>query len=669
MATVLRRFWKNTRTTRWVVIAGVALIASVALVMMFLLAQATNNREIYERNYQRLFVANMVAAAVLLVVLCWLSWRMWLRLRRGKFGSRLLLKLALVFTLVASVPGALLYLVAYQFVSQSIESWFDVKVERALNAGLSLGQNVLDILTADVASKTQAAAQELGGQPIFDVGLTLERMRGQQNADRLVLWSQEGQQIATAAVPSFLSASAAPTPEVLALLRQQPVVAYVQGLDEAADQLADVPVPNSALPPASGSAHIVAYALVRSAQFGLQGEAWVLQLLQPVPQELLQNAVLVQAANREYQERALARTGMQRMFIGTLTLTLFLAVFGAVLLAALLAAQLARPLLLLAEGVRQVAEGDLRPKHIHDARDELGGLTGSINRMSSQLRQLVGEIQGAVAQVEGAGREVGQTTNAIVDDLASQNQRLDTVAAAIEQMSASTRDVAGNIADAAGAARQTERQAKQGEQALARMSTTMAQIAAMITQANQAMTLLRSQSEQVGRVTEVIATIAEQTNLLALNAAIEAARAGEQGRGFAVVADEVRQLASRTSQSTAEINQTIASIQQQTRQTADTVGSGTLLVEQGRGAVASATETLAAMSALVQDLCGQLAAIATATEQQSRVAQEVAGTVEEIAGLSHQSSEHSQQGELIAARLTRETGQLTAAISRFELDA
>ena len=167
MATVLKRFWKNTRTTRWVVIAGVALIASIALVMMFLLAQATNNREIYERNYQRLFVANMVAAAVLLVVLCWLSWRMWLRLRRGKFGSRLLLKLALVFTLVASVPGALLYLVAYQFVSQSIESWFDVKVERALNAGLSLGQNVLDILTADVASKTQAAAHALPQQAAF----------------------------------------------------------------------------------------------------------------------------------------------------------------------------------------------------------------------------------------------------------------------------------------------------------------------------------------------------------------------------------------------------------------------------------------------------------------------------------------------------------------------
>ena len=352
----------------------------------------------------------------------------------------------------------------------------------------------------------------------------------------------------------------------------------------------------------------------------------------------------------------------------TIHRTLLLATTSVILLGTLVALlfsrRLTRDIASLVNRAGLVADGRLPREPLPVLRqDELGGLTGSINRMSTQLRQLVGEIQGAVAQVEGAGREVGQTTNAIV------NQRLDTVAAAIEQMSASTRDVAGNIADAAGAARQTERQAKQGEQALARMSTTMAQIAAMITQANQAMTLLSSQSEQVGRVTEVIATIAEQTNLLALNAAIEAARAGEQGRGFAVVADEVRLLASRTSQSTAEINQTIASIQQQTRQTADTVGSGTLLVEQGRGAVVSASETLAAMSTLVQDLSGQLAAIATATEQQSRVAQEVAGTVEEIAGLSHQSSEHSQQGELIAARLTRETNRLTTAISRFALDA
>ncbi|MGL6514098.1 HAMP domain-containing methyl-accepting chemotaxis protein [Aeromonas hydrophila] len=303
------------------------------------------------------------------------------------------------------------------------------------------------------------------------------------------------------------------------------------------------------------------------------------------------------------------------------------------------------------------------------SQDELGGLTGSINQMSGQLRQLVGEIQGAVGQVDGACGEVGSTTRAIVTDLASQNQRVDTVAAAIEQMSVSTRDVAGNIAEAARAAQQAEQQTRQGGHELARMTATMQQIAAMIAEANEAMGQLSSQSEQVGRVTEVIATIAEQTNLLALNAAIEAARAGEQGRGFAVVADEVRLLASRTSQSTEEISQTIASIQQQTRQTVNTVGSGTRLVEEGRGAVDSVTGTLNAMLQLVQDLSGQLGAIATATEQQSRVAQEVAGTVEEIAGLSRQSSQRSQQGEEIVARLAQDTGRLTAVISRFELDA
>ncbi|WP_323938638.1 HAMP domain-containing methyl-accepting chemotaxis protein [Aeromonas hydrophila] len=349
--------------------------------------------------------------------------------------------------------------------------------------------------------------------------------------------------------------------------------------------------------------------------------------------------------------------------------TLTVIVLGT-LVALLFSRRLTRDIASLVLRADLVANGRLpaRPLPVQ-SQDELGGLTGSINQMSGQLRQLVGEIQGAVGQVDGACGEVGSTTRAIVTDLASQNQRVDTVAAAIEQMSVSTRDVAGNIAEAARAAQQAEQQTRQGGHELARMTATMQQIAAMIAEANEAMGQLSSQSEQVGRVTEVIATIAEQTNLLALNAAIEAARAGEQGRGFAVVADEVRLLASRTSQSTEEISQTIASIQQQTRQTVNTVGSGTRLVEEGRGAVDSVTGTLNAMLQLVQDLSGQLGAIATATEQQSRVAQEVAGTVEEIAGLSRQSSRRSQQGEQIVARLAQDTGRLTAVISRFELDA
>lgn len=403
------------RTLRWTVMGTVVVIvASVALLMMFLLAQATNNPAIYERNYRHLLVANAAAVFGLLVVLGWMVWRIWQRWRKGKFGSRLLLKLALVFVLVASVPGSLLYLVAYQFVSHSIESWFDVKVERALSAGLVLGRNVLQALTVEAASKAQAAAQELGSSSAFDMGLALERLRSQQNAERLILWSQNGQRLAESAVPSFASAPSAPSAEVLAQLRQEPVVAFIEGLDDAVDAGASA---NNAAQPikTTGTVHIVAYTLVRSGQFVLQDEAWVLQVVQQVPAELLESAVLVQDTNREYQTRSLARTDMQRMFIGTLTLTLFMAVFGAVLLAAAMAAQLARPLLLLAEGVRQVAEGDLRPKHIHDARDELGGLTRSFAQMTRQLAETRQALTSSLAELDASRSEL----QIILDNLTS----------------------------------------------------------------------------------------------------------------------------------------------------------------------------------------------------------------------------------------------------------
>ncbi|MFB2855943.1 HAMP domain-containing methyl-accepting chemotaxis protein [Aeromonas allosaccharophila] len=354
--------------------------------------------------------------------------------------------------------------------------------------------------------------------------------------------------------------------------------------------------------------------------------------------------------------------------------TLLLATGSAIVLGMLVAwlfsRRLTRDIASLVTRAGQVADGRLaaRPLPI-TGQDELGVLTGSINRMSAQLRHLVGELQGAVGQVETACHDVGCTTGAIVSDLTAQDQQVDAVAVAIDQMSMRARDVVDNIACAVDSAHQVQQQTRQGQITLERMTDTMQQIAAMIGQANEAMGLLEQQSEQVGQITEVIATIAEQTNLLALNAAIEAARAGEQGRGFAVVADEVRQLATRTHQSTAEISQTIAAISQQTRQTVITVSGGTRLVEQGRDAVGLVTDTLSAMHQLVQSLSGQLEAITVASEQQSRVAAEVAGTVDHIAGLSRQSCQRSQQGEEIVARLAGNTGKLTAVIARFDLHA
>ncbi|HHQ4632438.1 TPA: HAMP domain-containing methyl-accepting chemotaxis protein, partial [Aeromonas hydrophila] len=229
-----------------------------------------------------------------------------------------------------------------------------------------------------------------------------------------------------------------------------------------------------------------------------------------------------QLAGQVTQTRAEVESMGQKMTSAgqTINRTLLLATLTVIVLGTLVALlfsrRLTRDIASLVLRADLVANGRLpaRPLPVQ-SQDELGGLTGSINQMSGQLRQLVGEIQGAVGQVDGACGEVGSTTRAIVTDLASQNQRVDTVAAAIEQMSVSTRDVAGNIAEAARAAQQAEQQTRQGGHELARMTATMQQIATMIAEANEAMGQLSSQSEQVGRVTEVIATIAEQTNLLA----------------------------------------------------------------------------------------------------------------------------------------------------------
>ncbi|MFL6691794.1 MAG: PAS domain-containing sensor histidine kinase, partial [Ramlibacter sp.] len=141
----------SSRAIRWAILVGAAVMVAIAIVLMFLLTQATGNRELYERNYGRLFAINMVVAGLLLVVIGWVVVRLASRLRRGKFGSRLLVKLAAIFALVGFVPGLLIYTVSYQFVSRSIESWFDVKVEGALDAGLNLGRVTLDALANDLA--------------------------------------------------------------------------------------------------------------------------------------------------------------------------------------------------------------------------------------------------------------------------------------------------------------------------------------------------------------------------------------------------------------------------------------------------------------------------------------------------------------------------------------
>ena len=363
--------------SRWVLWGAIAILLSLGLVLVFLLAQATNNQELYERHYARLFGVNVVVAVGLALVILWGVYRLTARLRKGKFGSRLLIKLAAIFGLVGVLPGLLIYTVSYQFVARSIESWFDVKVEGALDSGLTLARTSLDTQARDFGNQLKAASAVLADAPDTLAALPLEQIRAQLGATDANLWSSSGRLIASAGQSRFELTPERPSAQLLRNLRTHGVSTLIEGLDDAGNVQA----------PSAGQARIRALVLVNSRSVGLVGEQRLLQAVQPLPSALVSDALAVQEANREYQERALGRDGLRRMYIGTLTLTLFLAVFSAVLLAVMLGKQLATPLLMIADGVRQVAAGDLTPKLVLQGRDELVGLTRSFADMTQQLAE------------------------------------------------------------------------------------------------------------------------------------------------------------------------------------------------------------------------------------------------------------------------------------------
>ncbi len=371
---------------RWLVLVSAAVVLALGLVLLFLLTQATDNRQLYERNYQVLFGLNMVLATLLMGLILWLMLRLGIRLKQKKFGSRLLLKIAATFALVGFIPGILIYGVSYQFVSRSIESWFDVKVEGALDAGLNLGRTTLDALASDLGQKTKAAITQIDNVADASLGLAIERLREQLGAEEVIVWNSAGQAIATAGESRYSLSPDRPPPVLLRQLKSQGVVTAIEGLDEAEAQ-------------GNAKAKIVALAQVSSVGIGLRMESRVLQVNKSISPTLVANALAVERAYREYQERALGREGLRSMYIGTLTLSLFLAVFGAVLLAVLLGNQLARPLLMLAAGVRDVAAGDLSPKPALQGRDELEGLTRSFADMTQQLSDTRKALDSSMMQV------------------------------------------------------------------------------------------------------------------------------------------------------------------------------------------------------------------------------------------------------------------------------
>ena len=360
----------------------------IGLGLLVLMTQATGNRERYNQNYEWLTLINAIVASGLLITILWGAVRLLLRLRRGQFGSRLLVKLAGIFALVGVIPGVLIYVVSYQFVSRSIESWFDVKVEAALVAGLNLGRATLDTLSTDLAKQSRVAAAQLSDVADVSAGVALEKIREQLGVTDAVLWTTSGRMVASAGQSRFQIRPELPPSQQIKEARQKGSIEWVEGFDEAI--------------PGSDKGRIKVLVLLPQSGLAFDEGRRLLQVTQDLPPTLVNNALEVQAAYREYQERALAREGLRRMYIGTLTLSLFLAVLGAILLAVVLGNQLARPLLLLAHGMRQVAAGDLTPKLALQGKDELGGLTRSFADMTQQLSDARSNVQRSLVQLDTA---------------------------------------------------------------------------------------------------------------------------------------------------------------------------------------------------------------------------------------------------------------------------
>jgi nitrogen fixation/metabolism regulation signal transduction histidine kinase len=373
------------RHRSWLLGVVLTILMSLALVLLFLLTQATQRWDVYEQNYSLLFGLNTVFAGLLLLVITWFAWRLISRLRQGKFGSRLLVKLAAIFGLVGILPGLLIYGVSYQFVTRSIEVWFDTKVEVALDAGLNLSRSTLESLANELTASVRSASAGLRGESDGSMPIALEKVREQLDANEVTLWRSNGTVVATVGEARYQLQPERPSTSDWRQVRQQGVSWRSEGLDDNSPGM----VPR-----------MTVLLKMPGAGFQLDEQQQVLQVVKKLPPVLVANALAVLEANREYQERALARNGLQRMYIGTLTLALFLAVFGAVLLAVLLGNQLAKPLLVLAEGVRDVAAGDLRPKPFLQGKDELDGLTRSFADMTQQLSDARNTVERSMAQVD-----------------------------------------------------------------------------------------------------------------------------------------------------------------------------------------------------------------------------------------------------------------------------
>ena len=348
--------------------------------------------------------------------------------------------------------------------------------------------------------------------------------------------------------------------------------------------------------------------------------------------------------------------------------TLAIVVIVGVGMALWLIRSITSPIIRLTSFAQTLASGDLRAEPLQvNTNDAIGELSESMNTMRDSFRDIVGALRKSADQVSNAAAEVSQSANQTVTGMDSQSRLVEQCSAAVIELSSSAEEVAEKSKLASDHADASGESANEGSRVVESTIAGMRQISDAVTQGSASVTELGRRSEEIGQVIAVINDIADQTNLLALNAAIEAARAGEHGRGFAVVADEVRKLADRTTQATEEVEQSINAIRQDTARAVEQMQQGTSSVESGMKTTTEAGASLKQIKNYAVELTDMVSSIAAAANEQSVASADVSRTIQDIAGVTHEVTESARVSALAMEDLSERASDLLSLAGRFKV--
>ncbi|WP_429039015.1 methyl-accepting chemotaxis protein [Aeromonas veronii] len=375
-------------------------------------------------------------------------------------------------------------------------------------------------------------------------------------------------------------------------------------------------------------------------------------------------------SNNEIADEMVKDIAAKYSNVRTMSVIVSLVTLGFVVaIAWLLTGQIRNPVMALLEQTRRVSSGDLTSRIDMQQfnNDELGTLAKGFGEMQTNLRTLVSEVSGSVVQLSSATEEMSSVARQSAANMSAQQHELNQLATAMNEMQATVQEVSRNTSDAASAATSASETAEIGAKTVNDSILRIERVAGAIESTAVVIRQLGDDSRNIGMVLEVIRGIAEQTNLLALNAAIEAARAGEQGRGFAVVADEVRTLAKRTQDSTSQINTIIAELQQRAEQAGSTMQQSQELMNTTVATAREAGESISQISGSVSSISHMNIQIATATEEQGAVSEELNRNVVNISHASEEVAAGATQMAQACNELNHLATQLQDMVRRFRV--